>query len=63
MRKNLAVPFLIRAWEMVTPHVLEQAWSAHFDDDDEPEWRKNISNSFEEINAVHIVAELRWRRR
>jgi hypothetical protein len=46
----------MRAWEIISPHVLKQAWSVYFDDgDDEPERQNNVSNSFEKIDAVHIV--------
>jgi hypothetical protein len=34
MMEHLAAQFLIRAWQIVSPHVLEQAWSVDFDEDE-----------------------------
>jgi hypothetical protein len=54
MTKCLTVHFLIRVWEMISPHVLEQAWSAYFDDCDNEPWRpNNISNSFKNQSGVY----------
>jgi hypothetical protein len=34
MSKHGAVQFLARAWEQMSPHILEEVWSRYFTDDE-----------------------------
>jgi hypothetical protein len=59
MTKHLAVQFSVRAWKMASPHVLEQAPSACFDED-EICWVNDVNNPIDRFLPVEQILQTKF---